>query len=43
MLGDVVLNQGQNTLAGDRLTVDLNAGTGRLEGNVRTTFQGGQN
>lgn len=43
MLGDVVLNQGRNTLAGDRLTVDLNAGTGRLQGNVRTTFQGGQN
>jgi lipopolysaccharide export system protein LptA len=39
LTGDVVLTQGQNTLAGDRLTVDLESGTGVMEGRVRVIFQ----
>ena len=41
--GDVLLTQGENAISGDRLLVDLNAGTGRMEGRVRTVFQTGQN
>ncbi|MFV0245218.1 MAG: LptA/OstA family protein [Qingshengfaniella sp.] len=41
MTGDVVLTQGGNTLAGERLTVDLETGTGRVEGRVRTILQPG--
>lgn len=41
MDGDVVLTQGGNTLAGQRLTVDLVTGTGRVEGRVRTILQPG--
>ncbi len=43
MTGDVLFTQNQTTLAGDRLLVDLEAGTGQVEGNVRTVFQTGQN
>ena len=43
LTGDVLLTQGQNAIAGDRLTVDLNSGTGRMEGRVRTVFQTGGN
>jgi len=43
MTGNVLLTQGPNTLGGDRLTVDLEAGSGRMEGNVRTIFQTGDN
>jgi lipopolysaccharide export system protein LptA len=39
LTGEVVLTQGRNALSGDRLTVDLNAGTGVMEGRVRTVFQ----
>lgn len=38
MSGDVLLTQGPNTLAGEQLTVDLQTGTGRMEGRVRTVF-----
>ncbi|MEO1238539.1 MAG: LptA/OstA family protein [Pseudomonadota bacterium] len=41
--GDVLLTQGTNTISGDRLVVDLEAGTGRMEGRVRTVFQTGGN
>lgn len=41
MDGDVVLTQGANTLAGQRLVVDLVTGTGRVEGRVRTILQPG--
>ncbi len=41
MSGAVVLTQGQNTLAGERLVVNLTTGTGRIEGRVRTVLQGG--
>ncbi|MEM9709948.1 MAG: LptA/OstA family protein [Pseudomonadota bacterium] len=39
--GDVLLTQGGNAVAGDQLFVDLNSGTGRMEGRVRTVFQTG--
>lgn len=41
MTGDVILTQGANALAGEKLTVDLNSGQGRMEGRVRTIFQTG--
>ena len=36
--GDVLLTQGPNALAGERLVMDLAAGTGRMEGRVRTVI-----
>lgn len=36
--GDVVLTQGANALAGDRLVIDLAGRTGRMEGRVRTVI-----
>jgi lipopolysaccharide export system protein LptA len=39
MTGDVVLTQGPATITGDRLVADLRAGTGRIEGRVRTVFR----
>lgn len=43
MTGSVILTQGQNALSGDRLTVDLAAGTGQMDGRVKTILQpGGQ-
>lgn len=39
MSGAVLLTQGQATIAGDRLVADLGAGTGRMEGRVKTVFQ----
>ncbi len=38
MTGDVLLTQGSSAIAGSRLTVDLNAGTGLMEGRVTTVF-----
>ena len=38
MEGDVLLTQGKNALSSQRLTIDLNAGTGQLEGRVQTIF-----
>ncbi len=39
MTGDVLLTQGRNALAGERLVIDLNAGSGTMEGRVRTVFR----
>ncbi len=39
--GEVLLTQGANAISGDRLIVDLEAGTGRMEGRVRTVIGGG--
>ncbi len=39
--GDVLLTQGQNAISGDRLVVNLEGGTGRMEGRVRTVIGGG--
>lgn len=36
--GNVVLTQGDSTLAGQKLTLDLIGGTGVMEGRVTTTF-----
>ncbi|MGY6411528.1 MAG: LptA/OstA family protein [Alkalilacustris sp.] len=36
--GDVLLTQGGNALAGDRLVIDLGTGTGRMEGRVRSVI-----
>ena len=41
MTGDVLLTQGQNTIAGQRLVLDLKAGTGQMEGRVKTVFTPG--
>jgi lipopolysaccharide export system protein LptA len=38
MEGDVLLTQGRNALASERLRIDLEAGTGVLEGRVQTIF-----
>ena len=43
MTGDVLLTQGQTALSGQKLIIDLTAGTGRMEGRVQTTFIPGQN
>lgn len=40
MTGNVLLIEEGSTLAGDRLTLDLEAGTGRMEGRVRTLLPG---
>jgi len=39
MAGDVLLTQGENTIAGDRLRVNLETGSGEVEGRVRTVLQ----
>lgn len=38
MTGNVLLTQGSSAIAGTRLRVDLNAGTGLMEGRVTTVF-----
>ena len=40
LTGNVTLKQGQATISGDRLVFDLDSGTGRMEGSVRTTLGG---
>lgn len=39
LTGDVVVTQAGNTLAGDRLSVNLTSGAGAVSGRVRTTLQ----
>lgn len=39
LTGDVIVTQGESTLAGDRLAVNLNSGAGVVTGRVRTTLQ----
>ncbi|WP_444463560.1 lipopolysaccharide transport periplasmic protein LptA [Rhodobacter capsulatus] len=41
LTGDVLLTQGQNVLSGQRMTIDLKTGTGRMDGRVRTILQPG--
>ena len=38
MDGDVLLTQGQNALSGQKLLIDLNKGTGQMQGRVQTIF-----
>lgn len=43
MTGDVLLTQARATVSGDRLVVDLENGTGVMEGRVRTILRSGEN
>ncbi|MDD8022348.1 MAG: lipopolysaccharide transport periplasmic protein LptA [Paracoccaceae bacterium] len=43
MTGDVLLTQGANVMAGQKLVVDLKTGTGQMDGRVRTILQPGGN
>ncbi len=43
MTGDVLLTQGSNVMAGQKLSVDLKTGTGQMDGRVRTILQPGGN
>ena len=43
MEGNVILTQGQSALSGQRLRIDINAGTAKMEGRVQTIFQTGEN
>jgi lipopolysaccharide export system protein LptA len=38
MTGNVLVTQGSSALSGNQLTVDLNAGTGMMQGRVQTVF-----
>lgn len=38
MQGDVLLTQGSNALSGERLSIDLNSNTAKMDGRVRTIF-----
>jgi lipopolysaccharide export system protein LptA len=42
MTGDVLLTQGQNTISGNKLIYNLDAGTGTMEGRVQTVFVPGK-
>lgn len=42
MTGDVLLTQGSNSVSGQQLTVDLNTGTGQMDGRVRTILNTGE-
>lgn len=41
MTGDVLLTQGQNAISGQKLVINLKAGTGVMEGRVQTVFSPG--
>lgn len=41
MTGDVLLTQGKNAISGQKLVLDLKAGTGVMEGRVKTVFTPG--
>lgn len=43
MTGHVLLTQGPATMAAENLVIDLKNGTGKLAGNVTTTFTPGKN
>lgn len=42
MEGGVLLTQGFGAVSGDKLTVDMTAGTARMSGRVRTVFKPGE-
>ena len=42
MTGNVLLTQGPNAISGERLVLDLRAGTGVMEGRVKTVFTPGK-
>lgn len=39
MTGDVLVTQGDNTMAGDKLTVNVDTGIGQMEGRVKVLFK----
>lgn len=41
MTGDVLLTQGQSAISGQKLVLNLEAGTGSMEGRVQTVFSPG--
>ncbi len=41
--GNVLLTQSGSAMSGQRLVIDLNAGTGRMDGRVKTILQTGKN
>lgn len=43
LIGEVVLTQGQNVLTGEKMFVNLEDGTARVEGRVRSILQPGEN
>ncbi|MBD3679463.1 MAG: LPS export ABC transporter periplasmic protein LptC [Rhodobacteraceae bacterium] len=43
MTGNVMLTQGRNTMSSGRMVVNLETGTARLDGRVRTILQTGRN
>lgn len=43
LIGDVLLTQGASVLSAQRMTIDLNAGTARMDGQVRTILNTGGN
>jgi lipopolysaccharide export system protein LptA len=43
LTGDVLLTQELNVVSGERLTIDLDTGTGVVEGRVRTILRSGGN
>ena len=43
MTGGVLLTQGQTAISAQRMVIDLKTGTGRLDGQVSTTFTPGGN
>lgn len=43
MTGNVLMTQGQAAIKGERLVINLQNGTGRMEGGVTTTFTPGGN
>jgi lipopolysaccharide export system protein LptA len=43
MTGNVLLTQELNAVSGDRLSIDLETGTGVVEGRVRTVLRSGGN
>ncbi|WP_052453522.1 lipopolysaccharide transport periplasmic protein LptA [Celeribacter indicus] len=42
LTGDVLLTQQNNALSGERMVIDLNTGTGRMDGRVKTILQPGR-
>lgn len=43
LTGDVILTRGENVLSGERMVVNLAAGTAAVDGRVRSVFQPGGN
>ncbi|WP_238379685.1 lipopolysaccharide transport periplasmic protein LptA [Celeribacter ethanolicus] len=41
LTGSVLLTQGNSVMSGERMVIDLNTGTGRMDGRVRTILQSG--